>query len=80
MKQCSDKGRVVWLWEAFVAVVLLWEVIQERLCCLLFPQEKDMEDRAYRNLQELEAYSENTQSSMLYLLLECLGAYGRWLQ
>lgn len=70
----------MWLWEAFVTVVLLWEVIQERLCCLLFPQEKDMEDRAYRNLQELEAYSENTQSSMLYLLLECLGAYSRWLQ
>lgn len=36
-------------------------------------QEKDLEDRAYRNLQELEAYSENTQSSLLYLLLECLG-------
>ena len=32
-----------------------------------------MEDRAYRNLQELEAYSDNTQSSLLYLLLESLG-------
>lgn len=39
----------------------------------LFHQEKDLEDRAYRNLQELEAYSENTQSSLIYLLLECLG-------
>lgn len=36
-------------------------------------QEKDLDDRAYRNLQELEAYSENTQSSLIYLLLECLG-------
>uniref|UniRef100_A0A3Q2TBY6 NADH:ubiquinone oxidoreductase complex assembly factor 6 n=1 Tax=Fundulus heteroclitus TaxID=8078 RepID=A0A3Q2TBY6_FUNHE len=34
--------------------------------------EKDLDDRAYRNLQELEKYSENTQSSLLYLLLECL--------
>lgn len=32
-----------------------------------------MDDRAYRNLQELESYSENTQSSLLYLLLETLG-------
>lgn len=32
-----------------------------------------MEDRAYRNLQDLEAYGENTQSSLLYLLLETLG-------
>lgn len=36
-------------------------------------REKDIEDRAYRNLQELEAYGENTQSSLLYLLLETLG-------
>lgn len=36
-------------------------------------QENDLDDRAYRNLQELEAYSENTQSSLIYLLLECLG-------
>lgn len=32
-----------------------------------------MEDKAYRNLQELEAYGENTQSSLLFLLLETLG-------
>uniref|UniRef100_A0A7N8XAG0 NADH dehydrogenase (ubiquinone) complex I, assembly factor 6 n=1 Tax=Mastacembelus armatus TaxID=205130 RepID=A0A7N8XAG0_9TELE len=36
-------------------------------------REKDLEDRAYRNLQELEAYSENTQSTLMYLLLQCLG-------
>lgn len=39
----------------------------------LFHQEKDLNDKAYRNIQELETYSENTQSSLLYLLLECLG-------
>lgn len=36
-------------------------------------QEKDLDDRAYRNLQDLEVYSENTQSSLIYLLLESLG-------
>ncbi|XP_019964672.1 NADH dehydrogenase (ubiquinone) complex I, assembly factor 6 isoform X2 [Paralichthys olivaceus] len=36
-------------------------------------REKDLDDKAYRNLQELETYSENTQSSLIYLLLECLG-------
>lgn len=40
-------------------------------------QEKDLDDRAYRNLQQLETYSENTQSSLLYLLLESLGKGGR---
>lgn len=45
----------------------------EHLSDCVFDQEKDLDDRAYRNLQELEAYSENTQSSLLYLLLECLG-------
>lgn len=39
----------------------------------MFLQEKDLDDRAYRNLQELETYSENTQSSLIYLLLESLG-------
>lgn len=32
-----------------------------------------MDDRAYRSLQELESYSENTQSSLFYLMLETLG-------
>ncbi|XP_054637979.1 NADH dehydrogenase (ubiquinone) complex I, assembly factor 6 isoform X2 [Dunckerocampus dactyliophorus] len=36
-------------------------------------KEKDLDDRPYRNLQELESYAENAQSSLLYLLLECLG-------
>ncbi|XP_050932325.1 NADH dehydrogenase (ubiquinone) complex I, assembly factor 6 [Lates calcarifer] len=40
---------------------------------IITEREKDLDDRAYRNLQELEAYSENTQSSLIYLLLECLG-------
>ncbi|MFT7816325.1 NADH dehydrogenase (ubiquinone) complex I, assembly factor 6 isoform X1 [Arapaima gigas] len=40
---------------------------------IITEREKDMEDRGHRSLQELEVYSENTQSSLLYLLLECLG-------
>ncbi|XP_068585992.1 NADH dehydrogenase (ubiquinone) complex I, assembly factor 6 isoform X3 [Cebidichthys violaceus] len=40
---------------------------------IITEREKDLDDRAYRNLQELETYSENTQSSLIYLLLECLG-------
>lgn len=47
-------------------------MVATRYICVL-EQEKDLDDRAYRNLQELEAYSENTQSSLIYLLLECLG-------
>lgn len=38
-----------------------------------FSQEKDLDDRAYRTLQELETYAEKTHSSLIYLLLECLG-------
>ncbi|XP_054241426.1 NADH dehydrogenase (ubiquinone) complex I, assembly factor 6 [Indicator indicator] len=36
-------------------------------------REKNLDDRAYRNIQELEAYAENTQSALLYLTLEMLG-------
>lgn len=49
---------------------LIWYFANQ---CFVFGKEKDLNDRAYRNLQELEAYSENTQSSLIYLLLECLG-------
>lgn len=45
-------------------------------CDGVVAQEKDLDDRAYRNLQQLETYSENTQSSLLYLLLESLGEEG----
>ncbi|XP_059920211.1 NADH dehydrogenase (ubiquinone) complex I, assembly factor 6 isoform X1 [Gadus macrocephalus] len=57
----------------------LWKAVKQHgltkrwLLRIITEREKDMEDRAYRNLQELEAYSENTQSSLLYLLLESLG-------
>ncbi|XP_024917292.1 NADH dehydrogenase (ubiquinone) complex I, assembly factor 6 isoform X2 [Cynoglossus semilaevis] len=40
---------------------------------MITEREKDLDDRAFRNIQELESYSENTQSSLLYLLLETLG-------
>ncbi|XP_074510550.1 NADH dehydrogenase (ubiquinone) complex I, assembly factor 6 isoform X1 [Sebastes fasciatus] len=57
----------------------LWRVVRKHyltkrwLLRIITEREKDLDDRAYRNLQELEKYSENTQSSLLYLLLECLG-------
>ncbi|XP_061111786.1 NADH dehydrogenase (ubiquinone) complex I, assembly factor 6 isoform X1 [Conger conger] len=58
----------------------LWRAVRKHrltkrwLLRIISEREKEMEsDRPYRNLQELEAYSENTQSSLLYLLLECLG-------
>ncbi|XP_068040650.1 NADH dehydrogenase (ubiquinone) complex I, assembly factor 6 isoform X2 [Anomalospiza imberbis] len=36
-------------------------------------REKNLDDRAYRSIQELETYAENTQSALLYLTLETLG-------
>uniref|UniRef100_A0A6I8S208 NADH dehydrogenase (ubiquinone) complex I, assembly factor 6 n=1 Tax=Xenopus tropicalis TaxID=8364 RepID=A0A6I8S208_XENTR len=36
-------------------------------------REQNLDDRTYRNIQELETYAENTQSSLLYLILETLG-------
>ncbi|KAM3614960.1 uncharacterized protein V6R79_021530 [Siganus canaliculatus] len=57
----------------------LWRAVRKHgltkrwLLRIITEREKDLEDRAYRNLQELESYSENTQSSLIYLLLECLG-------
>ncbi|XP_017336469.1 NADH dehydrogenase (ubiquinone) complex I, assembly factor 6 isoform X1 [Ictalurus punctatus] len=57
----------------------LWRAVRKHkltrrwLLRIIAERENDLEDRAYRNLQELEAYAENTQSSLLYLLLETLG-------
>lgn len=57
----------------------LWRAVRTHkltkrwLLRIITEREKDLDDRAYRNFQELEAYSENTQSSLIYLLLECLG-------
>ncbi|XP_051700591.2 NADH dehydrogenase (ubiquinone) complex I, assembly factor 6 isoform X2 [Oryctolagus cuniculus] len=36
-------------------------------------KEKNLDDKVYRNIQELENYAENTQSALLYLTLETLG-------
>uniref|UniRef100_A0A8C5RUR1 NADH dehydrogenase (ubiquinone) complex I, assembly factor 6 n=1 Tax=Laticauda laticaudata TaxID=8630 RepID=A0A8C5RUR1_LATLA len=36
-------------------------------------KEKNLDDRAYRDISELETYAENTQSALLYLTLETLG-------
>ncbi|XP_040021911.1 NADH dehydrogenase (ubiquinone) complex I, assembly factor 6 isoform X1 [Gasterosteus aculeatus] len=49
------------------------ELTKRWLLRIITEREKDLDDRAYRNLQELETYSENTQSSLIYLLLESLG-------
>ncbi|XP_055066895.1 NADH dehydrogenase (ubiquinone) complex I, assembly factor 6 isoform X1 [Misgurnus anguillicaudatus] len=57
----------------------LWRAVRKHtltkrwMLRIISEREKDIEDRAYRNLQELEAYGENSQSSLLYLLLETLG-------
>ncbi|XP_062847349.1 NADH dehydrogenase (ubiquinone) complex I, assembly factor 6 isoform X2 [Trichomycterus rosablanca] len=57
----------------------LWRAVRKHtltrrwLLRMVAEREKDMDDRAYRNLQELESYSENTQSSLFYLMLETLG-------
>ncbi|KAM6910743.1 NADH dehydrogenase (ubiquinone) complex I, assembly factor 6 [Xenentodon cancila] len=57
----------------------LWRAVRKHnlskrwLLRIITEREKGLDDRAYRNLQELETYSENTQSSLIYLLLECLG-------
>nr|XP_002710745.2 NADH dehydrogenase (ubiquinone) complex I, assembly factor 6 isoform X1 [Oryctolagus cuniculus] len=36
-------------------------------------REKNLDDKVYCNIQELENYAENTQSALLYLTLETLG-------
>ncbi|XP_072317139.1 NADH dehydrogenase (ubiquinone) complex I, assembly factor 6 [Eucyclogobius newberryi] len=57
----------------------LWRAVRKHLLTkrwllrIVAEREKDLEDRAYRSLLELESYAENTQSSLLYLLLEALG-------
>ncbi|KAK9514408.1 hypothetical protein VZT92_027876 [Zoarces viviparus] len=57
----------------------LWRAVRKHyltkrwLLRIITERETGLDDRAYRNLQELETYSENTQSSLIYLLLECLG-------
>ncbi|XP_034554449.1 NADH dehydrogenase (ubiquinone) complex I, assembly factor 6 [Notolabrus celidotus] len=57
----------------------LWRAVRKHyltkrwMLRIITEREKDLDDRAYRNLQELETYSENTQSSLIYLLLESLG-------
>uniref|UniRef100_U3ILA1 NADH dehydrogenase (ubiquinone) complex I, assembly factor 6 n=1 Tax=Anas platyrhynchos platyrhynchos TaxID=8840 RepID=U3ILA1_ANAPP len=61
-----------------VAVALWRAVKRHNLTKMWFTKiiderEKNLDDRAYRNIQELETYAENTQSALLYLTLEMLG-------
>ncbi|XP_036851506.1 NADH dehydrogenase (ubiquinone) complex I, assembly factor 6 isoform X5 [Manis javanica] len=57
----------------------LWKAVKRHnltkrwLMKIIDEREKNLDDRAYCNIQELENYAENTQSSLLYLTLEVLG-------
>ncbi|XP_004697524.1 NADH dehydrogenase (ubiquinone) complex I, assembly factor 6 isoform X1 [Echinops telfairi] len=57
----------------------LWKAIKRHnltkrwLLRIIDEREKNLDDKVYRNIQELETYAENTQSSLLYLTLEILG-------
>lgn len=57
------------LWKAIkrgkLTKMWLMKIIDER--------EKNLDDRPYRDITELETYAENTQSALLYLTLEMLG-------
>ncbi|KAM5211802.1 NADH dehydrogenase (ubiquinone) complex I, assembly factor 6 isoform 2-T3 [Hipposideros larvatus] len=59
--------------------VELWKAVKRHnltkrwLMKIIDEREKNLDDKAYRNIQELENYAENTQSSLLYLTLEILG-------
>ncbi|XP_036292444.1 NADH dehydrogenase (ubiquinone) complex I, assembly factor 6 isoform X1 [Pipistrellus kuhlii] len=59
--------------------VELWKAVKRHnltkrwLMRIIDEREKNLDDKAYRNIQELENYAENTQSSLLYLTLEILG-------
>ncbi|XP_077023366.1 NADH dehydrogenase (ubiquinone) complex I, assembly factor 6 isoform X2 [Tamandua tetradactyla] len=57
----------------------LWKAVKRHnltkrwLMKIIDERERNLDDKAYRNIQELETYAENTQSSLLYLTLEILG-------
>ncbi|XP_012628284.2 NADH dehydrogenase (ubiquinone) complex I, assembly factor 6 isoform X2 [Microcebus murinus] len=57
----------------------LWKAVKRHnltkrwLMKIIDEREKNLDDKPYRNIQELENYAENTQSSVLYLTLEILG-------
>ncbi|XP_057638139.1 NADH dehydrogenase (ubiquinone) complex I, assembly factor 6-like [Chionomys nivalis] len=59
--------------------VELWMAVKRHnltkrwLMRIIDEREKNLDDRAYRSIQELENYAENMQSSLLYLTLEVLG-------
>ncbi|XP_072855243.2 NADH dehydrogenase (ubiquinone) complex I, assembly factor 6 isoform X1 [Pogona vitticeps] len=57
----------------------LWKAIRRQkltkmwLMKIIDEREKNLDDRPYRDISELEKYAENTQSALLYLTLEMLG-------
>ncbi|KGL74684.1 NADH dehydrogenase (ubiquinone) complex I, assembly factor 6, partial [Tinamus guttatus] len=57
----------------------LWKAVKRHnltkmwIMKIIDEREKNLDDRPYSNIQELEKYAENTQSALLYLTLEMLG-------
>nr|XP_033789063.1 NADH dehydrogenase (ubiquinone) complex I, assembly factor 6 isoform X2 [Geotrypetes seraphini]XP_033789064.1 NADH dehydrogenase (ubiquinone) complex I, assembly factor 6 isoform X2 [Geotrypetes seraphini] len=57
----------------------LWKAVKRHnltkrwLVRMIEEREKNLNDQAYHTIQDLETYAENTQSSLLYLMLETLG-------
>ncbi|XP_039320316.1 NADH dehydrogenase (ubiquinone) complex I, assembly factor 6 isoform X1 [Saimiri boliviensis] len=57
----------------------LWKAVKRHnltkrwLMNIIDEREKNLDDKAYRNIKELENYAENTQCCLLYLTLEILG-------
>ncbi|KAM3840812.1 NADH dehydrogenase (ubiquinone) complex I, assembly factor 6 isoform 1-T1 [Vipera latastei] len=57
----------------------LWKAVKRQnltkrwLMNIIDQREKNLDDRAYQDISELETYAENTQSALLYLTLETLG-------
>ncbi|XP_006008824.1 NADH dehydrogenase (ubiquinone) complex I, assembly factor 6 isoform X2 [Latimeria chalumnae] len=59
--------------------VELWEAVRKHKLTkrwftrIIEEREKNLDDKAYRNIQELECYAENSHSSLNYLILETIG-------
>uniref|UniRef100_UPI00398F0F61 NADH dehydrogenase (ubiquinone) complex I, assembly factor 6 isoform X1 n=2 Tax=Pristiophorus japonicus TaxID=55135 RepID=UPI00398F0F61 len=57
------------LWKA----VRKYKLTKRWFLRIIDEREKNLNEKAYRNIQELESYAENAQSSFIYLMLEILG-------
>ncbi|GCC25716.1 hypothetical protein chiPu_0004127 [Chiloscyllium punctatum] len=57
------------LWKA----VRKYKLTKRWFLRIIEERERNLNEKAFRNIQELEAYAENAQSSFIYLVLEVLG-------